>query len=111
MRFKLGVKVGRGNEELDESLLEDEAAGRTPAMDGIGRGEPVNGGLGGDGPVAFFGGEAGELRGDEFGFWREGSGFGPGELGGRIAREMGDEESANTGIGGWRAPEGESLSG
>ena len=111
MRFEMSVEVGCGDEEFDKSFLEDEAAGRTPAVDRVGRGEGVNGGLGGDGPVAFFGGEAGELGGDEFGFWGEGSGFGPGELGGGVAGEMGNEESADFGVGGWRAPEGESLSG
>ena len=63
------MEVGGGDEEFDKGFLEDETARGSPAVDGVGRGERVDGGLGGDGPVAFFGGEAGELGGDEFGFW------------------------------------------
>ena len=41
------------DEEFDEGLLEDEAVAGTPAEDGVGRADTVDGGLGGDGPPAF----------------------------------------------------------
>ena len=53
-----------GHEELDEGFLEDESACGAPAVRGVRGGKTVDGGLGGDGPVAFFGGQAGEFGGD-----------------------------------------------
>ena len=41
-----------GDKEFDKGFLEDEAAWWAPAMDGVGRGQTINGGLGGDRPIA-----------------------------------------------------------
>lgn len=55
------------DEELDKSFLKDETARRTPAMDGVNRGQTVDSRLGRDGPIALPQGQLGELGRDKRG--------------------------------------------
>jgi len=104
VRSESFCKRGGGDEEFDKGFLEDEAAWWAPAVDGVGGGEAVDGGLGGDGPVAFLLRQGCEFGSDEGGFGGEGGGFGPGELFWGGAGEVGGEEVAYFCVGGGCAP-------
>ena len=64
-------------------------------MDGIRGADAVYGGLGGDGPPASVAVQGVQLGSDERGFGTQGGGFGPGDLVGRVAGEVGDEEAGD----------------
>lgn len=104
-----GVEGGSRDEELDEGFLEDKTARWAPAMDGVSRWQTIDGGLGGDGPVALCPGQLGEFGGDESGLRGESCGFGPRELNWISACEVRCEETIDFFRSGWCVPEGKSL--
>ena len=79
------MEGSNGDKEFYKGFLENEAARWAPAVGWVSGGEAVDGGLGGDGPVAFGFGQGSEFVFYECGFGGEGCGFGPGELGRRVS--------------------------
>ena len=106
---KCAREVGSGDKKLDKGFLEDEAAGRTPAMDGMGRRKTIDSGLGSNGPVALAQDQFGELRRDQSSLGRESCGLGPGELFWTSSCEVRREKMCDFFGRSRRVPEGKGL--
>lgn len=105
--------VGEGAEEFDKWFLEDETAGGAPAVGGVGAGDAVDGGLGGDGPPSSALRQGEQVVADDCRFGGEGGGraIAPGELGGVVGGKVrGEEGGYLRGVCGF-APESAGLGG